>query len=73
MNTHDDEVRRYAHLWSDSPHRWVIWHAVDGTMVFDTVTNCPESIDDGPALRGVLRRMREAGAPETNDYPGGPC
>ncbi|MFI1415242.1 hypothetical protein ACH4Y0_35730 [Streptomyces sp. NPDC020707] len=42
-------------------------------LVFDRDTNCPVDIDDGPTRGEVLRRMREAGVPEGDEYPGRPC
>ncbi|WP_406864824.1 hypothetical protein ABZO31_32020 [Streptomyces sp. HUAS MG47] len=41
-------------------------------MVFDREFNIPVDVDDA-VLGEVLRRMREAGAPETDGYPGRPC
>ncbi|GAA0452911.1 hypothetical protein ACFQ2B_30695 [Streptomyces stramineus] len=69
----DESAERYAHLWSAASYRWVIWNAPEGSMIFDRATNRPEYIDHEPTLRDVLRRMREAGAYETDEYPGGPC
>jgi hypothetical protein len=68
-------VENYRHLRRDSGFRysWVIWNTVGETMVFDTETNCPVEIDDTTVLREVLRRMREAGVPESDEYPGRPC
>ncbi|KAF4406872.1 MULTISPECIES: hypothetical protein [Streptomyces] len=76
MNARRDGVGRYAHLWQDGssyPHRWVIWTTAAETMVFDRADNRPVDIDGEEALREVLRRMREAGAPECDTYPGRPC
>ncbi|MEV0374442.1 hypothetical protein AB0I10_32415 [Streptomyces sp. NPDC050636] len=75
MSTRTDAIERYAHLWEapSSPHQWVIWTTAGETMVFDRQLNCPEYIDDEPTLQEVLRRMREAGVPESDDYPGHPC
>lgn len=63
-----------APLWQPplTPPRWVIWRSADGTMVFDRELNCPAPVDDTD-LREVLRRMRDAGAPEYADYPGRAC
>lgn len=76
MNTRaDHDVERYAYLWRAAPHevRWVLWHSAGETMVFDRETNCPVFIDDGATLDEVLHRMRAAGAPESEEYPGRPC
>ncbi|MGW0391775.1 hypothetical protein ACWDYJ_12950 [Streptomyces sp. NPDC003042] len=76
LRTKDDSVERYAYLWQSPsvPHRWVIWNDAAGeSMVFDREFNCPEDIDGEVTLREVLRRMREAGVPESDDYPGRPC
>ncbi|MET9509791.1 hypothetical protein ABZX62_15250 [Streptomyces flavidovirens] len=75
MTTRADGIERYAPLWQGTshPYRWVIWSGPEETMVFDTKINCPEYIDDEAILREVLRRMREAGVPESDDYPGRPC
>lgn len=68
-------VENYAHLWEDDllRHRWVLWNTAGETLVFDREINCPVDIDGEPVLHEVLRRMREAGVPETDDYPGRPC
>ncbi|MGW0821433.1 hypothetical protein [Streptomyces sp. NPDC002845] len=68
-------VENYAHLWDSDGfrHRWVIWNTAGETFVFDSETNCPVDIGDETVLPEVLRRMREAGVPETDDYPGRPC
>jgi hypothetical protein len=42
-------------------------------MVFDRDVNCPVDIDDEAVLCEVLRRMRAAGVPESDGYPGRPC
>jgi hypothetical protein len=65
----------YAHLWEDDVfrHRWVIWNTAGEILVFDRETNCPADIGDARVLPEVLRRMREAGVPETDEYPGRPC
>ncbi|MER6999752.1 hypothetical protein [Streptomyces sp. NPDC000410] len=70
-----DAVEHYAYLWQTSPYpvRWAIWNTVDGTMVFDRQINCPVGIDDEATLREIVSRMREAGVPESDDYPGRPC
>ncbi|GAA3783544.1 hypothetical protein GCM10023083_19500 [Streptomyces phyllanthi] len=62
-------------LWADDviPYRWVLWNTAGETLLFDRETNCPADIGDETALPEVLRRMREAGVPETDDYPGRPC
>lgn len=76
MNTRaDDDVERYAYLWRAAPYevRWVIWNSAGDTMVFDRDINCPVFIDDGATLNGVVHRMRTAGAPESDEYPGRPC
>ncbi|MET8860311.1 hypothetical protein [Streptomyces sp. NPDC004579] len=58
---------------SPDPLRWVIWNAPTGVMVFDRDTNGPLLLDDETALEEVLSGMREAGVPESDDYPGHPC
>lgn len=75
MSTKAEGIERYAHLWqaSSCPHQWVIWNTAAETMVFDRQINCPVDIDGDANLREVLRRMREAGVPESYDYPGRPC
>lgn len=72
--TGHDSVR-YAHLWQGPPypHRWVLWDTGGDTLVFDRDTNCLVDIDDEAVRSEVLRRMREAGVPESDDYPGRPC
>ncbi|MFG3040725.1 hypothetical protein ACGFYZ_27895 [Streptomyces sp. NPDC048330] len=72
--TTDDGLAPYAPLWQapSSPPRWVIWHPAPDLMVFDTELNLPVPVDD-TALPEVVRRMRHAGAPETDAYPGRPC
>ncbi|MFG2620765.1 hypothetical protein ACGFXC_24445 [Streptomyces sp. NPDC048507] len=75
MSTRTTVLERFAPLWeaSDSMPRWVIWHTGDGEpLVFDREFNMPFDVDDA-ALAEVLRRMREAGIPESADYPGRPC
>ncbi|MFC8965002.1 hypothetical protein [Streptomyces sp. NPDC057094] len=58
---------------SPDPLRWVIWHTATETLVFDRDVNGPLGIDDEAVLREVLGRMRAAGVPESDDYPGRPC
>ncbi|MFI9585741.1 hypothetical protein ACIHCQ_28710 [Streptomyces sp. NPDC052236] len=71
MSTYD--IERYAALWrTSSEQRWVIWTTAEETMVFDRQINCPEDVDE-PVLSEVVGRMREAGVPETEEYPGRPC
>jgi hypothetical protein len=41
-------------------------------MVFDKECNIPYDVDDAD-LAEVLRRMRGAGVPEFDDYPGRRC
>ncbi|MFF0273297.1 hypothetical protein [Streptomyces sp. NPDC004330] len=67
-------VDRFAPLWEApaSPPRWVIWASEPDTMVFDRELNLPVDIDDH-VLDEVLRRMRAAGVPESDAYPGRPC
>lgn len=74
--TKTDALERYAHLWRSpsAPHQWVIWHTAQETMVFDREINCPVDVDvEDAAWREVLRNMREAGVPESDEYPGRPC
>ncbi|MFJ5778930.1 hypothetical protein [Streptomyces sp. NPDC093094] len=69
-----DSLEPWAHLWQPPglPPRWVLWNAQPDTMVFDMELNIPACVDD--TLRPeVLRRMRAAGVPETDDYPGRRC
>ncbi|MEU1405886.1 hypothetical protein ABZ471_26620 [Streptomyces sp. NPDC005728] len=68
-------VESYAHLWEGDVfrNRWVIWNTAAETLVFDRETNCPVDAGDETVLHEVLCRMREAGVPETDDYPGRPC
>ncbi|MER5213895.1 hypothetical protein ABT063_25810 [Streptomyces sp. NPDC002838] len=70
-----EAVESYAYLWRDDEHqlRWVIWNTAAGAEVFDRETNCPLPIDDEEIRREVLSRMRAAGVPEGDDYPGHPC
>ncbi|MFF3214904.1 hypothetical protein ACFYYB_30225 [Streptomyces sp. NPDC002886] len=68
-------LERFSPLWevAETPPRWVIWHAGAGdSFVFDREFNMPVDVDD-TLLGEVLCRMREAGAPEGDDYPGRPC
>lgn len=58
---------------SPDPLRWVIWNSPAGVTVFDRDINGPLLLDDESALDEVLIRMREAGVPESDDYPGLPC
>jgi hypothetical protein len=39
----------------------------------DRDVNCHWLIDDEATLREVLHRMRAAGVPESDDYPGRRC
>ncbi|MET8683358.1 hypothetical protein ABZV77_04010 [Streptomyces sp. NPDC004732] len=55
-----------------SGRRYVIWHTAGETLVFDRRINCPADVGD-EALPELLRRLREAGVPETDAYPGRPC
>ncbi|MCX4237832.1 hypothetical protein [Streptomyces ortus] len=75
MSTSADGVETYAQLWRMSafPRRWVLRDTAGDVLVFDRDTNCPVDIDDGPTRGEVLRRMREAGVPEGDEYPGRPC
>ncbi|WP_434587421.1 hypothetical protein [Streptomyces sp. A5-4] len=72
--TTPDDLARYAHLWrpTSAPRQWVIWNTAGETMIFDREINCPVDVGDG-TQREVLRKMREAGVPESDDYPGRPC
>jgi hypothetical protein len=71
----DNDNTRYAHLWQGSPypHRWVLWDTADDILVFDRDANGLVDIDDERVRQEVVRRMREAGVPESDDYPGRPC
>ncbi|MBV1941399.1 hypothetical protein KUF83_33280 [Streptomyces sp. BV286] len=75
MSTRTDAAEPYAHLWRGPayPHRWVLWDTAGDVLVFDRDGNCPVDIDDDVVRCEVLRRMREAGVPESDDYPGRPC
>lgn len=68
-------LERFSTLWEvpAMPPRWVIWHAAaDESFIFDREFNIPLDVDDA-VLGEVLYRMREAGAPESDDYPGRAC
>ncbi|MEW2567380.1 hypothetical protein ACFU9Y_05080 [Streptomyces sp. NPDC057621] len=75
MRTRIDSVETYAHLWQapEYPRRWVLWDTAGDVLVFDRDTNGPVDIDDGPVRGEVVRRMRAAGVPESDEYPGRPC
>ncbi|MFF8535038.1 hypothetical protein ACN6K9_004647 [Streptomyces sp. SAS_267] len=51
----------------------MIWNAPTGVTVFDRDLNGPLLLDDESALGEMLRVMREAGVPESDEYPGRPC
>ncbi|KOX29819.1 MULTISPECIES: hypothetical protein [unclassified Streptomyces] len=75
MSTPPDPLDRLSALWQPparSP-RWVVWH-VGGAevLVFDREFNIPADVPDAD-LPEVVRRMRRAGAPEYDDYPGRRC
>ncbi|MGW1865936.1 hypothetical protein ACWCPS_10260 [Streptomyces mauvecolor] len=75
MNSRTDTLERLSPLWEGPAFqgRWVIWHVGTGeSLVFDRELNIPCDVDD-VVLGEVIRRMREAGAPETDAYPGRPC
>ncbi|MGW6566792.1 hypothetical protein [Streptomyces sp. NPDC054975] len=75
MSGPTDPLERHAALWQApvGPSRWVIWRTGEGeVLVFDRELNIPVDVEDAD-LPEVLRRMREAGAPESDDYPGRPC
>ncbi|MCT4351672.1 hypothetical protein M5362_00810 [Streptomyces sp. Je 1-79] len=75
MSASTDPLTRLSALWQapEAPPRWVVWHASEGeVMVFDRELNIPADVDDA-SLAEVVRRMRAAGAPESDDYPGRPC
>lgn len=68
-------MEQFSPLWEApaAPPRWVIWHAgADESFVFDREFNIPIDVDDA-VLGEVLFRMREAGAPESDSYPGRAC
>ncbi|MFD3309052.1 hypothetical protein [Streptomyces sp. NPDC058694] len=76
MSTRTDyDNARYAHLWQGSPypHRWVLWDTAGDILVFDRDANGLVDIDDEGVRHEVVRRMRAAGVPESDDYPGRPC
>ncbi|MFS8202199.1 hypothetical protein ACLVWQ_26335 [Streptomyces sp. CWNU-52B] len=75
MSTRTDTMETYAHLWQGPPYprRWVLWDTAGDVLVFDRDANCPVDIDDRAVRGEVLRRMRAAGVPESDDYPGRPC
>ncbi|MFE9536536.1 hypothetical protein [Streptomyces sp. NPDC006691] len=79
MRSRTDALERLAPLWEEpaaSP-RWVIWHRGGAeSLVFDRESNMPLDVEldvDEATLGEVIRRMRAAGAPETDAYPGRPC
>ncbi|MEU7005507.1 hypothetical protein [Streptomyces sp. NPDC046332] len=75
MSGPTDPLAGHSVLWQApaAPPRWVVWRVrEDEVMVFDRELNIPVDVDD-TALPEVVRRMREAGAPESDDYPGRPC
>ncbi|WP_149180033.1 hypothetical protein [Streptomyces sp. TRM49041] len=74
MSTPVGTPQRYAHLWEQraTPPRWVIWNTAEESLVFDRALNMPAPVDDSD-LDDVVRRMRQAGAPESDEYPGRPC
>lgn len=75
MSSRTQVLERFSTLWEvpAMPPRWVIWHAGAGDcMVFDREFNIPVDVDDA-VLGEVLHRMREAGTPEGDSYPGRPC
>ncbi|MFE3682461.1 hypothetical protein ACFXPM_04370 [Streptomyces sp. NPDC059095] len=79
MSSRTDTLERLAPLWAEpsASTRWVIWHRGAGEpLVFDREFNMPVDVEldvDEAVLREVVRRMRAAGAPETDAYPGRPC
>ncbi|WP_328308542.1 hypothetical protein OG432_06235 [Streptomyces sp. NBC_00442] len=87
MSDLTDTLERLSPLWEspDAPTRWVLWHRATGvsrrpfeTVIFDREFNIPYDGDDvdaadGRVLDEVIRRLREAGTPETDAYPGRPC
>ncbi|GHB53070.1 hypothetical protein GCM10010331_45930 [Streptomyces xanthochromogenes] len=79
MSSRTDILERLAPLWAEPavPARWVIWHRPGGeSLVFDREFNMPLDVDfdlDDVVLGEVLGRMRAAGIPETDVYPGRPC
>ncbi|MEU9852650.1 hypothetical protein [Streptomyces sp. NPDC047974] len=69
-----DGLGAWAHLWRapEEPPRWVVWTGAGETLVFDVELNVPAPVEDA-LLPEVLRRMRAAGAPESDAYPGRAC
>lgn len=68
-------LEQFSPLWEAPamPPRWVIWHAgADESFVFDREFNIPLDVDES-VLGEVMHRMREAGAPEGDSYPGRAC
>lgn len=72
MSERTEARERWAGLWQTPAARWVIWNTGGTSMVFDRELNMPAEVADSD-LREVLRRMREAGAPEDDEYPGRAC
>ncbi|NML51060.1 hypothetical protein HHL19_21430 [Streptomyces sp. R302] len=74
MTGRTDGLDAWAHLWRapEDPPRWVVWAMPGETLVFDVELNVPAPVDDA-LLPEVLRRMRAAGAPESDAYPGRAC
>ncbi|MFI0240516.1 hypothetical protein [Streptomyces sp. NPDC016845] len=75
MSAETDVAECVAELREEpgTPSRWVIWHmSADEVVVFDRRLNIPFDVDE-KVLGDVLRRLREAGTPETDAYPGRPC
>ncbi len=74
MTARTDGLGAWAHLWRapEDPPRWVVWTAAGETLVFDVELNVPAPVEDA-LLPEVLRRMRAAGAPESDAYPGRAC
>ncbi|MEU7576511.1 hypothetical protein AB0B50_02765 [Streptomyces sp. NPDC041068] len=75
MGAGPDAVERFAELWqAPAPAlRWAIWLVESEAVVFDRDINCPVPIGDGATFAEVLRRMRAAGVPDCDEYPGRPC
>ncbi|MFC9731699.1 hypothetical protein [Streptomyces roseolus] len=69
-----DGLDAWAHLWRapGDPPRWVVWTTAGETLVFDVELNVPAPVEDA-LLPEVVRRMRAAGAPESDGYPGRAC
>ncbi|MER5897877.1 hypothetical protein [Streptomyces sp. NPDC001876] len=74
MSELTEAPERWAGLWQTAAPtaRWVIWNTDGTSMVFDRELNMPAEVADSD-LREVLRRMRAAGAPEDDEYPGRAC